>query len=75
MKTKNILMLAVVMVVVLAGCDNKPTPAAMPEVNNENCQVDKIKQIEDKAIRQEFAGMCSHRPVGPDTLPANPKKW
>ena len=57
----------------LAGCDSAPVP--MPAVNDANCQIDKIMQIEDEATRREFGSRCSRRPVGPDTLPANPKKW
>jgi entry exclusion lipoprotein TrbK len=74
MKTMS-LSIAVGMALVLAGCDNKPATLAMPVVNNENCQLENIKQIEDKATRQEFAGMCSRRSVGPETLPANSKRW
>ena len=74
MKTRTILMASAI-AAVLAGCDNRPATSTMPEVNNENCQLEKIKQIEDKSTRQEFAGMCSRRSVGPNTLPANPKKW
>jgi len=41
----------------LTGC-GKP---AMPEVNNANCTDENIMKIEDKAMRQEFAGLCFHR--------------
>jgi entry exclusion lipoprotein TrbK len=64
--------LGVVVVALLSGCGKPP---AMPEVNAANCQIDKIMQIEDEATRREFGSRCSRRPVGPDTLPANPKKW
>ena len=73
MRSKLSLILAAVMAALLSGCDN--SPATMPEVNDANCQIDKIQQIEDKATRREFGSRCSRRPVGPDALPANPKKW
>jgi entry exclusion lipoprotein TrbK len=64
--------LGVVVVALFSGCGKPP---AMPEVNAANCQIDKIMQIEDEATRREFGSRCSRRPVGPDTFPANPKKW
>lgn len=64
--------LGVVVVALFSGCGKPP---ATPEVNAANCQIDKIMQIEDEATRREFGSRCSRRPVGPDTLPANPKKW
>jgi entry exclusion lipoprotein TrbK len=66
--------LAVVLLALLAGCDNKPAVQTLPEVNDVNCQIEKIKQIKDKAARQEFAGQCSHRTSG--IAPTkNPKNW
>jgi entry exclusion lipoprotein TrbK len=73
MRSKLPLILAAVIAALLTGCDK--APATMPEVNDANCQIDTIKQIEDEATRREFGSLCSRRPVGPDTLPANPKKW
>ena len=64
MRATNTLMLAAVMAAWLAGCDNKPAKRAMPEVSDENCQIERIKQIEDKATREQFAGLCARRPVG-----------
>ena len=45
----------------LAGCDNKPATLPMPVVDDTNCQIEKIKKIEDKATRETFAGLCSRR--------------
>jgi entry exclusion lipoprotein TrbK len=54
----------------LAGCDSAP----MPEVNDANCQFDKIMQIKDEATRREFGGLCSRRPVS--IAPTEkPKNW
>jgi len=67
------LILAVVVVALLSSCNK--SPAIMPEVNDANCQFEKIKQIEDEATRREFGSRCSRRSIGPSTLPANPKRW
>lgn len=45
----------------LAGCDNKPASLPMPEVNESNCQIAAIKKIEERATREKFAGLCSRR--------------
>jgi entry exclusion lipoprotein TrbK len=66
-------LLAAVLAALLVGCDSKPGP--MPEVNDANCQLDKIMQIPDEATRREFGGRCSRRPVGPTSLPSKPKRW
>ena len=67
-------MLAVLMtaLVMLAGCEKQPAIQAMPEVNDTNCQIEAIKKIEDKATREEFAGLCSTRPrIAPTQNPLN----
>ena len=56
----------------LAGCDSAPVP--MPEVNDANCQFDKIMQIADEAMRREFGGRCSRRP-GAIAPTEKPKNW
>lgn len=66
-------MLAALIAAMLAGCNNRPA-AVMPEVNNENCQIEKIKQIEDKATGETFAGLCSRRSVGIAST-EKPKNW
>jgi entry exclusion lipoprotein TrbK len=73
MRTTNVLMLAALIAATLTGCNGRPG-AAMPEVNDENCQIEKIKQIEDKETREAFAGLCAHRSVG--IAPTKkPKNW
>ncbi|WOI47103.1 entry exclusion lipoprotein TrbK [Acidovorax sp. BLS4] len=61
----------------LAGCDNKPATLPMPVVDDTNCQLEKIKKIEDKATRETFAGLCSHRsPTGGGIAPTEkPINW
>ena len=61
----------------LAGCDNKPATLPMPVVDDTNCQIEKIKKIEDKATRETFAGLCSRRsPTGGGIAPTDkPMNW
>lgn len=61
----------------LAGCDNKPATLPMPVVDDTNCQIEKIKKIEDKATRETFAGLCSRRsPTGGGIAPTEkPMNW
>lgn len=48
-----------------AGCDGKPPTPALPEVNEDNCQLESIKKVEDQTARETFAGLCSRRsPTG-----------
>ncbi len=56
----------------LAGCDSSPMP--MPEVNDANCQIDKIMQIVDEVTRREFGSRCSRRP-GAIAPTEKPKNW
>ena len=58
---KNTMLLAGLVVVLVAGCDNKPAIPPMPEVNDTNCQIEAITKIEDRATREKFAGLCSRR--------------
>jgi entry exclusion lipoprotein TrbK len=71
MKVK-IVMWAAFVAAGLAGCDSVPVP--MPEVNDANCQIDKIMQIKDEAMRREFGGRCSRRP-GAIAPTEKPKNW
>ena len=61
----------------LAGCDNKPATLPMPVADDTNCQIEKIKKIEDKATRETFAGLCSRRsPTGGGIAPTEkPMNW
>jgi len=58
---KKTILLAGLVVVLVAGCDNKSVIPPMPEVNDSNCQIEAIKKIEDRATREKFAGLCSRR--------------
>lgn len=60
--------------VLLAGCDKQPSTVVLSEVNDQNCQLEIVQQIKNKAARQEFAGQCSRRPIG--IAPTDkPKNW
>lgn len=65
------------LVVLVAGCDNKPAMPPMPEVNDTNCQIEAIKKIEDRATREKFAGLCSRRsPATGGIMPTEkPMNW
>ncbi len=69
MKIKIVLLTAFMAV---AGCNSA---SSMPEVNDENCKLDNIKQMEDNPMRKEFAGRCARE--SPDTIAPtkNPKNW
>lgn len=58
---KTSIFLTSLVVMLLAGCDNKQATQFMPEVNDTNCQIESIRKIEDKAMRETFAGLCSRR--------------
>lgn len=63
-------------VMLLAGCDNKQATQSMPEVNEENCHIDIVRKIEDKAMRETFAGLCSRRSHTGGIPPAGkPMNW
>lgn len=74
---KKTMLLAGLVVVLVAGCDNKPAISSMPEVNDTNCQIEAIKKIEDRATREKFAGLCSRRsPATGGIAPTeNPMNW
>lgn len=74
MRKNNDLIIIVIVVTLVVGCDNEPAKQAIQEVNDENCQIEVIKQIEDKKTREQFAGRCSRRAVG--IAPTKkPKNW
>ena len=74
MRKNNDLMIVAIVAALVVGCDNKSAKPAIQEVNDENCQIEVIKQIEDKETREQFAGRCSRRPVG--IVPTKkPKNW
>lgn len=73
MKKINISIPFVLVTILLTGCENKPVQQAMPEVNDKNCQIENIRKIEDKAMREQFAGLCARRPgrIAPSDKPKN----
>ncbi|MDB5890172.1 MAG: trbK [Polaromonas sp.] len=74
MKRINILIFAVLVTALLDGCDTKTVPHPLPIVNDANCQMETINKIEDRAAREQFAGLCSRRSVG--IVPTEkPKNW
>lgn len=74
MRKNNDLMIVAIVAALVVGCDNKPAKPTIQEVNDENCQIEVIKQIEDKETREQFAGRCSRRLVG--IAPTKkPKNW
>ena len=74
MRKNNALIFVAIVAALVVGCDNKPDKQPIQEVNDENCKIEVIKQIEDKETREQFAGRCSRRPVG--IVPTKkPKNW
>lgn len=71
MKTLPITLLTALL---LAGCDSPPNPPVMPEVNDANCTLESIMQIQDKSAREQFASQCSHR-SGAIQKTERPKNW
>ncbi|MBP8275827.1 MAG: entry exclusion lipoprotein TrbK [Propionivibrio sp.] len=71
------MLLAGLVAVLVAGCDNRPAIPPMPEVNDTNCQIEAIKKIEDRATREKFAGLCSRRSPATDGIAPteNPMNW
>ena len=74
---KKTMLLAGLVAVLVAGCDNRPAIPPMPEVNDTNCQIEAIKKIEDRATREKFAGLCSRRsPTAGGIAPTEkPMNW
>jgi len=58
--TKAIPLAITLLAVTLAGCEPSPLDCTDPQ---------------NQQQRQECAHRASTEPRGPDTLPANPKKW
>lgn len=58
--TKTIPLAVVLIAGILAGCKPSPLDCSAPQ---------------NQKQKQECANRASTEPRGPDTLPANPKKW
>lgn len=52
--------------------NNTQERPVLPVVNDENCKIENIKKIEDKAAQQEFAGLCFRRG---DFVKSKPIAW
>ena len=68
---KKAMLLAGLVLVLVAGCDNKSAIPPMPEVNDTNCQIEAIKKIKDRAT------LCSRRsPASGGIAPTEkPMNW
>ena len=75
MKTIKALSLAsaALVVALVAGCDNKPATAPMPEVNDETCKHENIASIKDRGTQQAFSSMCLRR--GGEFKPSPKREW
>jgi len=69
----NVVAIGTLFAGLLVGC--APIPEPMPEVTAENCRPEGIQQIRDEATRRDSALRRPPLPIGPDTLPTNPKRW
>lgn len=66
------LVVAALLLGLIGGCSPDPSTTEMPVVNDQNCDVQNIKKIEDKAMRQRFAGQCARRG---GFAPSTQRKW
>ena len=64
---------AALVAALVAGCDNKPATAPMPEVNDENCKPENIAKIEDQGVQQAFSSLCLRR--GGEFKPSPKREW
>ena len=69
----SILAAAALVAALLAGCEKKPEPVTLPEVNAENCKPENIAKIEDKGVQQAFSSLCLRR--GGDFKPSPKREW
>ena len=67
------LVVAALVAVMVAGCDNKPATSVMPEVNDENCKHENIASIKDRGTQQAFSSMCLRR--GGEFKPSPKREW
>ena len=63
--------LAVSAVFMLAGCEKKPEPVTLPEVNAENCKPENIAKL-DKSVQEAFSSQCLR---AGSFKPSEPKSW
>ncbi|MDF5921843.1 entry exclusion lipoprotein TrbK [Pseudomonas aeruginosa] len=69
---KPTMLLAGLVVALLAGCDSKPATQAMPEVNDANCQIEKIKRSRTRR-RAKLSPGCARAGRGPAAASPRPR--
>lgn len=65
------LVVATLAAAVLVGCEKKPEPAIIPEVNAENCKPENIATL-DKSVHEVFSSQCLRAGT---FKPSEPKTW
>ena len=71
-KLSSVALVAMVAALVSACSPDIPKEEA-PTVNDENCKLENIIKINDKATREEFSAACLRR--GPAFKPSQNKAW
>lgn len=66
----TLFVLSLLIVNLLAGCSPQDQVGQMPAVNNENCTIEKIAEIPDRALQSQFRDQCARR----NTFKVSPKK-
>lgn len=61
------------LLLMIAGCDNKPTVFALPEVNEQNCKPENIAKVQDKATQQKLSSLCLRQ--GSEFKASPDRKW
>lgn len=74
MKLNLKLLAASIVGVTLVACGRSESRTHL-EVNDENCTIERIQKIDDQTDRENFAGLCSRRSIGPGSPTTDPKKW
>ena len=62
---------AALVAALLAGCEKKPEPVTLPEVNAENCKPENIAKL-DKSVQEAFSSQCLR---AGSFKPSEPKSW
>lgn len=70
-KNPSILAVAALVAALLVGCDKKPEPVMLPEVNAETCEPENIAKL-DKAVQEAFSSQCLR---AGSFKPSEPKTW
>jgi entry exclusion lipoprotein TrbK len=75
MKARQLSSVALVALVAtwVSACSPDTPKEEAPIVNDENCKLENISKIGDKATREEFSAACLRR--GPGFKPSQQKAW